>query len=75
MISRYLVILLAFAVAFYRLWQGATIESAGLMGLGAGLLCLRFAATRPTLRWLAWLFFAVTAAACLVVLRRMLGAG
>ena len=63
---RPLVILLAFGMAVYRLSQGATVPAAGLGGLGAGLLCLQLAKTRSHLRWAAWAFFGVTAAACVV---------
>jgi hypothetical protein len=49
-ISRYLVIALAFGAAGYRFAEGAVIEALGLLGLGAGLLCLRLASRWPALR-------------------------
>jgi hypothetical protein len=70
MISRYLVIVLAFGVAAYRLSHGAWIEATGLGALGAGLILLRMAATRPQLRRTAWLAFLVTAVALGTVLVR-----
>jgi hypothetical protein len=74
MISRYLVIILAFGVAIYRMTQGAVVEATGLIGLGAGLLCLRLPNRTRGLRLMAWVCFAVTAWACLVVARRMMHA-
>jgi hypothetical protein len=70
-ISRPFLIVAAFGMAVYRLSQGVTVEASGLAGLGAGLVCLQLAAKRPHLRWAAWAFFGVTAAACLVVYLRM----
>ena len=66
MISRYFAIVLAFGLALYRLAQGATLPGVGLLGLGAGLVCLQLGASRPRLRWLAWVCFLVTAVACAV---------
>jgi len=61
-VSRPIVIVLAFGAAAYRVSGGAFVEAAGLAGLGGGLLALRFAAERQTYRRLAYLLFAVTAA-------------
>ena len=63
---RPLVIMLAFGMAVYRLSQGATVPAAGLAALGVGLVCLQLAKTRRHLRWAAWAFFVVTAAAVVV---------
>jgi hypothetical protein len=68
-ISRLFVIVLAFIVAVVQASRGAWIESAGLVGLGSGLLILRYRGARG--RWLAWAAFAVTAAAMVVVAIRM----
>jgi Na+/phosphate symporter len=69
-ISRYFVIALAFGAAVYRASQGAWVEATGLIGLGAGLVVLKLATTRPALRPLAYLAFLVTAAAITAVLLR-----
>jgi hypothetical protein len=73
MFSRVLVIVLAFVVAALQVWRGAMIEASGLLGLGTGLLILRLAGRHSPLRQLAWLGFAVTAAAVVLVLMRMRG--
>ena len=70
MISRPLVIILAFGAAVYRATQAAWVEAAGLAGLGAGLVILSLAARRPSLRPLAWLAFLLTAASIVAVLVR-----
>jgi hypothetical protein len=79
MVTRYLVIVLAFGVAALQAWRGHVIEAAGLVGLGTGLVLLRLenrssinpgGVARPALRWLAWACFAVTAAAMVVVFQR-----
>lgn len=70
MISRSLVILLAFLAAGMRAAQGAWIETTGLAALGVGLVLLRLAATRPVLKTYAWLCFATTAAAVVIVFTR-----
>jgi hypothetical protein len=75
LVSRYLAIVLAFGVALYRLAQGAVVPGVGLLGLGAGLICLQLAASRPRLRWLAWACFLVTAAACVAGLMTLRQAG
>ena len=59
--SRYFVIALALIAAAYRGAAGQWIESTGLMGLGAGLLLLKIARTRPALRLVAYLCFLLTA--------------
>jgi hypothetical protein len=74
-ISRILVILLAFVVAAVQLSRGAWVEASGLAGLGAGLLILRARGNQPTWRRLAWAAFSVTGLAILVVLLRMRRAG
>ncbi len=70
MISRPLVILLAFIAAGIRASQGAWPETLGLAALGSGLLILRAAERRRALRQYAWLCFAVTAAVIVLVLVR-----
>ena len=70
MISRPLVIALAFIAAAIRASQGAWPEAVGLAALGSGLFLLRVGATRPALRQYAWLCFAVTAAVIVLVLLR-----
>lgn len=74
MISRVFVIVLAFIVATVQASRGAWIESAGLVGLGAGLLILRLGGAQPRRRWLAWGAFSVTAIAMVVVALRMASA-
>jgi hypothetical protein len=74
-ISRVLVIVLAFIVAAIQASRGAWIESAGLVGLGAGLLILRIWGAQPGRRWLAWPAFSITALAMVVVAMRMVTAG
>jgi hypothetical protein len=69
-ISRYLVILLAFVAAGIRAAQGAWVETTGLAALGTGLVILKLASTRPALKPLAWLAFLVTALAIGTVLIR-----
>jgi hypothetical protein len=69
-ITRYLVIALALAAAVYRASQGAWVEAIGLAGLGAGLVVLKLAATRPALRPFAYGAFLVTAISIAVVLFR-----
>jgi hypothetical protein len=69
-ISRTIVITLAFGAAIYRATQSAWIEAGGLASLGCGLVLLGLAARRPTLRPLAWLAFLLTAASVAIVLLR-----
>jgi hypothetical protein len=68
--SRYLVIALALGAGAFRASQGAWVEAGGLFGLGAGLIVLKLAATKPALKPYAYLAFAVTAVAMGVVLYR-----
>ena len=70
MVTRTVVIILAFAAAAYRASQGAFVEAAGLAGLGSGLLLLRIAAGRIAYRNAAIGCFAVTAASILAVIIR-----
>ena len=70
MISRYLVIALAFIAAAVKAQQGAGVEATGLFSLGAGLAALRFARDRPGLRIAAYLCFAAMALAIGIVLIR-----
>ena len=71
MISRTLVIVLAFVAAGMRASQGAWVETAGLVGLAAGLLCLRAAEQRRAFKTYAWMCFAITAMAMAIVFARM----
>ena len=70
MISRYIVILLAAVAAAMRAAQGAWVEATGLASLTAGLVALRLAPTRPSLKPLAYLAFLVTALAVVVMIIR-----
>ena len=70
MISRYLVICLAFLVAGLRAAQGSVVEAAGLAGLGAGLLILKLAERRPALKPIAYVGFLATAISIAIVLIR-----
>ena len=72
MISRYLVIVLAFVAGAMRVTQGAWIEAAGLFGLGAGLAVLKIAGARREPRPVAYACFGVTALAIVVALVRRL---
>jgi hypothetical protein len=69
-ISRVVVILLAFGASAYRAWQGALLEAGGLAALGLGLVLLRAAGRRPALARAAWLCFLVTAAVIVSVIIR-----
>ena len=71
MISRYLVITLAFGTAFYRLSEGAWLEAIGLFGLGGGLLCLKLAERWPPFKRVAWVGFGIMALVIVAVLLRM----
>ncbi len=68
MISRYLVIALAFIAGAMRVSQGAWIEAAGLFALGIGLAILRLA--HPKWRPAAYISFLVTALSIVLVLLR-----
>jgi hypothetical protein len=71
-ISRLLVIALAFGAAVVKAMQGAWVEAVGLAGLGAGLAALRFVDNRSIARPIAWACFLVTALAIGIVLIRQL---
>jgi hypothetical protein len=60
-ITRYLLIALAFGLGVYRAAQGAWLASAGLFAMAAGLVVLRLAERRPALRPIAYLCFVATA--------------
>lgn len=75
MISRYLVILLAFIAAGVRIAQGAWVEAIGLASLGLGLSFLKVAGSRALLRRLALVCFAITALAVGVLLIRLYWGG
>lgn len=70
MISRYLVIALAFGAGAYRFSQGAWVEGTGLLALGAGLIVLKLAATRPKIKPVAYVAFLLTAISIAVVIAR-----
>ena len=70
MISRYLVIALAFAVAVMQFQRGAWTEGLGLFALGFGLVALKLAATRAAWKRIAWISFGATGLSILVVLLR-----
>jgi hypothetical protein len=74
-ISRYLVIVLAFIAAGYRFTQGAWIEAVGLASLGLGLSFLKLAAHAPALRLAAYISFAITALSIAVALIRLYWGG
>ena len=71
MISRYLVIALSFGAAAYRFAEGAAIEAVGLLGLGAGLLCLKLAPRWPPLKRASLIGFGLTVAAMGIALYRI----
>ncbi len=70
MVSRVIVIVLAFAAAAYRASNGAFVEAIGLAALGGGLLALKFAVKRPGLTTAAYGCFFVTALSIIVVFVR-----
>lgn len=70
MISRYIVIVLAFGVALFQASRGNWLEATGLFGLGGGLALLRFGPKEPRFRRAAYVCFAVTAIAIILVLVR-----
>jgi hypothetical protein len=70
MVSRYIVIALAFGVAVLQATRGAWVEAVGLLGLGIGLVVLRVT-SHPAKRRVAWLAFLVTGVAIIIVLLRM----
>lgn len=70
MISRYLVICLAFVAATFRASQGAWVEAMGLVGLGGGLAILKLAERRPVLKPIAYVGFLATVLSIAIVLIR-----
>jgi hypothetical protein len=70
LVSRYLVIALAFIAGAMRISQGGWVEAAGLFGLGAGLAMLKLAAWRPALKPAAYVFLAITFLCIVIVLIR-----
>jgi hypothetical protein len=70
-ISRYLVIVLAFVAAGFRFLQGAWLEAVGLASLGLGLSFLKLSAHTPSLRLAAYVSFVVTALAISTALIRL----
>ena len=71
MISRTLVIVLAFVAAGMRASQQAWVETIGLLGLALGLIFLRAAERRPSMKTYAWLCFSITAMSMALVFWRM----
>jgi len=70
LISRYLVITLAFVAGAMRVSQGAWVEAAGLFGLGTGLAILKFAPGRPAIKPIAYLALLVAVLSIAIVLIR-----
>lgn len=62
MITRYLLIVVVFAVGTYRATQGAWLAAAGLFAMGLGLVVLKVAETKPAVRPIAYVCFLATAA-------------
>lgn len=62
MFSRYILMVLVFAVGAFRLTQGAFLAAGGLFAMGAGLVILKVAERKPALRPYAYACFAGTAA-------------
>jgi hypothetical protein len=71
LISRYLIIVLALGAALRRATQDAWVEAGGLFALAAGLIILQLAQRKPAIKPLAWVAFAMTAAAMVVVWVRL----
>jgi hypothetical protein len=69
-ISRPLVIILAFVAAIMRASQGAWQETIGLTALGSGLVFLKLAETRPAFKQFAYLCFLLTGASVVLLLFR-----
>jgi hypothetical protein len=67
-VSRYILIVLAFGLGIYRAMQGAWLASAGLLTLGTGLIVLKLAEKRPAIRPFAYVCFLATAATIAVIL-------
>ena len=72
MITRALVIVLAFGGALLRASQGAWVEATGLAGLGAGLVAWKFSGARPALKPLAYLGFVLFAVAIVIAALRQM---
>jgi len=70
LISRYIVIVLAFVAASMRASQGAWVEAAGLACLGGGLIALKLGESRPAMKRVAYLAFILAAVTIGVVLIR-----
>jgi hypothetical protein len=70
LISRYLVIALAFAAAVMQLQRAAWAEGLGLFCLGFGLVALRMAASRRVWTRVAWVSFGATALSILIAVVR-----
>jgi hypothetical protein len=70
MISRAIVIAIAFIAAGYRATEGAWMEATGLAALGGGLLLLKLAGPRPYMKRWAWLLFLLTAVTVTISLWR-----
>jgi hypothetical protein len=70
LISRSLIIVLAFLAAGMRATQGAWTETTGLAALGMGLVLLRVAQTRPAFKSYAFTCFAITAVTMVMVFTR-----
>lgn len=68
MVSRFILIVLAFGVGLYRASEGAWLAAVGLFALGGGLLVLKAAEKRPRIRPLAYVCFLATAVAIAVIL-------
>ena len=64
-------IVLALGAMAMRIGQQAWVEASGLGALAAGLIALQFAASRPSLKPVAWIAFSVTIVAMGIVFVRM----
>jgi hypothetical protein len=67
-ITRYLLIVLAFGLGLFRAAQGAWLAAAGLFAMAAGLVVLKLAERRPALRPIAYVCFLATAVTIAVIL-------
>jgi hypothetical protein len=70
LVSRYLVIALAFAAALMQFQRAAWLEGLGLFCLGFGLVALKMAASRAVWKRVAWISFIATALSILIALVR-----
>ena len=70
MISRYLVIALAFGAAMFQFQRAAWLEGLGLFFLGFGLVALKIAASRLVWKRVAWVSFGATALSLVFALVR-----